>query len=228
MGRAYNELGNREEALKCLNEALSLWRGQGEAQSRPHQNLKQLIAQKHLNGVLPNLRDASGRAGEASTLDNLGKTYSEMGQDKEALEYFNQALPLWRDEGERGGEALTLNNMGRAYADLGEKQKSLDVYDRAIAAWREVGNRQGEALTLNNIGRLYRDLGQHQTALDYLQPGAAHLARGGQPQRRGAGAERYRQGLRRPAARGARPSSPSTRRCPSGARPGARAARRRR
>ena len=167
MGRAYNELGKREEALKCLNEALSLWRGQGEAQNRPHQDLKQLIAQKHLNGMFPNLRDASGRAGEASTLDNLGKTYSEMGQNKEALEYFNQALPIWRDEGERGGEALTLNNMGRAYADLGEKQKSLDVYDRALAAWRAVGNRQGEALTLNNIGRLYRDLGQHQMALDF-------------------------------------------------------------
>ena len=167
MGRAYNELGKREEALKCLNEALSLWRGQGEAQNQPHQNLRQLIAQRHLNEVLPNLRDASGRAGEASTLDNLGKTYSEMGQNKEALEYFNQALPIWREEGEKGGEALTLNNMGRAYADLGQKQNALEVFDRALSIWRTIGNRQGEALTLNNIGRLYRDLGQHQMALDF-------------------------------------------------------------
>ncbi len=166
MGRAFNELGRREEALKCLNEALSIWRGQGETQGRPQASQALLSAMKRLSEVLPNVRDASGRAGEASTLDNLGKTYSEMGQGKEALEYFNQALPIWRQEGERGGEALTLNNMGRAYADLGEKQKSLDVYGRALSAWRAIGNRQGEGLTLNNIGRLYRDLGQHQTALD--------------------------------------------------------------
>ncbi len=167
MGRAYNNLGQRQEALKRLNEALSIWHaidtGQGEAQ----RSLRQLMAQKRLDQALPNLRDASGRAGEASTLDNLGQTYSGMGQGKEALDYFNQALPIWREEGELGGQALTLNNMGRAYADLGQKQNSLDVYNRALSIWRTVGNRQGEALTLNNMGRLYRDLGQQQTALDY-------------------------------------------------------------
>jgi CHAT domain-containing protein/Tfp pilus assembly protein PilF len=163
MGRAYDELGRREEALKCLNDALAIWHGQGGTPPNP----SRLAAMRRLAAVLPNVQDASGRAGEASTLDNLGRTYSEMGQNREALEYFNQALPIWRSEGERGGEALTLNDMGRSYADLGQKRESLDVYNQALVVWRAVGNRQGEALTLNNIGRLYRDLEQHKTALDY-------------------------------------------------------------
>ena len=167
MGRTYNNLGKRDEALKCLKEALSLWRSQGGDQAQGGHNPRQSMAMTRLAQVMPNIRDASGRSGEASTLDNLGKTYSEMGQNKEALEYFEQALPLWREGGEQGGEALTLNNMGRAYADLGEKQKSLEVYSRALSAWRTVGNRQGEALTLNNVGRLYRDLGQPKMALEY-------------------------------------------------------------
>jgi tetratricopeptide (TPR) repeat protein len=122
-----------------------------------------------------------------------------MGQGTEALDYFNQALPLWqRSAGERGGEALTLNNMGRAYADLGKKQKALETYNQALSIWREVGNRQGEASTLNNIGRLYRDLGQQQSALDYYNQALPVMARSGKPQRRGAGAQRYRQGLCRP------------------------------
>jgi CHAT domain-containing protein len=167
MGRAYDNLGQRQEALKHLNEALAIWHAIDTGQDKPHHSLRQLLALKHLVDALPNAREATGRAGEANTLDSLGRTYSGMGRDQEALEYFKQALPVWRDEGEKGGEALTQNNMGRAYADLGRKQDALDAYNRALGLFRAVGNRPGEALTLNNMGRLYRDLGQHQTALDY-------------------------------------------------------------
>ena len=176
MGRAHNDLGQRDEALKELNEALTIWRDLGIRQGGARmlsrrdrlRNIGQLRALKELGEALPaNLREAGGRTGEANTLDNLGETYSAMGQGTEAFNYFNQALPIWREEGEQGGEALTLNSMGRAYADLGQKQNSLGVYNRALSISRSVGNRQDEGLTLNNMGRLYRDLGQHQTALDY-------------------------------------------------------------
>jgi CHAT domain-containing protein len=176
IGKTYNYLGQREEALKYLNEALSIWQDIDNGQSRTRMlsarerlhDLGQLRALKELSDSLPpNFRETIGRSGEANTLDNLGETYSGMGQGKEAFNYFNQALPLWRDAGEQGGEALTLNNMGRAYADLGQKQNALAVFNQALAIWRALGNRQGEALTLNNMGRLYRDLGQQQMALDY-------------------------------------------------------------
>ena len=176
IAKAYGNLGKQDEALKDLNEALTLWRdiGSGPAKGRTlssrdrMRDMGQLRALRELNDELPpNLKQAGGRAGEASTLDNLGKTYSDMGQGEEAFKYFNQALPIWREVGEQGGEALTLNNMGRAYADLGQKQNALDYFNQALAIWRAIGNRQGEAMTLNNMGRLYRDLGQQQTALDY-------------------------------------------------------------
>jgi len=176
MGRAHNNLGRREDALKDLNEALTIWHqvnnGQGNGRmmsSRDRlRNLGQLKELKEQRDEMPaKWREEGGRAGEASTLDNLGRTYSDMGQGTEAINYFNQALPIWQEVGERGGEALTLNNIGRAYGDLGKKQKALESYNQALSIWREVGNRQGEASTLNNIGRLYRDLGQQQSALDY-------------------------------------------------------------
>jgi len=176
LGRAHNDLGRRGEALNDLNEALTIWHdvdsGQrgGRMLSRKDmlRNMGQLRALKELSEALPaNLREAGGRAGEANTLDNLGETYSGMGREREAFDYFRQALAMWRDVGEQGGEALTLNSMGRAYADLGQKQKSLEAFNQALSLSRTIGNRQAEALTLNNTGRLYRDLGQQQTALDY-------------------------------------------------------------
>lgn len=176
IGRACNDLGRREEALKDLNEALTIWHdadsgrrgGRMLSKSDMLRNWRQLKALKELGEALPaNLKEAGGRAGEANTLDNLGETYSSMGREQEAFNYFDQALAIWRDVGEQGGEALTLNSMGRAYADLGQKQKSLQAFDQALSISRTIGNRQSEALSLNNTGRLYRDLGQQQTALDY-------------------------------------------------------------
>jgi CHAT domain-containing protein len=173
MGKAYNNLGQRDEALKHLNQSLAIWHeidSQGHKHMTVRQklhNLGQLKALKEMNEALPNWRETIGHAGEASTLDNLGRTYADMGQGSKALEYFDQALTLWREAGVREGQALTLNNMGSVNADLGLKQKALEDYNRALAMWRESGSREGEGLTLNSLGRLYRDLGQHQTALDY-------------------------------------------------------------
>ncbi len=170
IGKVYNDLGNREESLKYLNESMTIWRAidipQGAA---PKQNNPGSLSpgQGQQKQPASGWMQAASRAGEAGTLDNLGRTYSDMGQGQQALDYFNQALPIWRATGEHSGEALTLNDMGPAYAGLGQKQKALEVYNQALQIWRETSSRQGEALTLNLIGRLYRDLGLHQTALDY-------------------------------------------------------------
>jgi CHAT domain-containing protein/Tfp pilus assembly protein PilF len=162
IGKVYNNLGQHDDALKYLNQSLAIWHevngsSGGAAPAGPS----------------PGAPSASGFQatasinGEASTLDNLGRAWSDMGDGKQALDDFNQALLTFRNLGERNGEALVLNDTGPAYAALGQKQKALDAYNQAIALWRALGNRQGEALTLNNIGRLYNDLGEHQTALDY-------------------------------------------------------------
>jgi CHAT domain-containing protein len=174
--KAYNNLGQRDKALMDLDDALAIWhnldnRQGGTRMMNPRDrlhNLSQLREPREQNDALPlDWREQSSRAGEASTLDSLGMTYSDMGRGEEAFNYFNQALPIWQEAGERSGEALTLNNMGRAYADLGQKQNAMEDFNQALAIWRAIGNRQGEALTLNNMGRLFRDLGQQQTALDY-------------------------------------------------------------
>lgn len=174
MAVVHNNLGERKEALADLNAALAIWHGIGNqpmkrtlsTRQRFH-DLGQLESLKELGDAMPKWQETVGRAGEADTLDNLGQTYSGMGQAAEAFQYFNQALPIWREVGNQGGEALTLNNMGRTYADLGQKQNSLGAFTQSLRMFRAIGNRQGEALTLNNMGRLYRDLGEQQTALDY-------------------------------------------------------------
>ncbi|RAM48187.1 MAG: hypothetical protein C6Y22_28990, partial [Hapalosiphonaceae cyanobacterium JJU2] len=125
-------------------------------------------ALKYYNQSLPLTRAVGDRSGEATTLNNIGLVYSDLGQKQEALKYYNQSLPLTRAVGDRSGEATTLNNIGGVYSDLGQKQEALKYFNQSLPLTRAVGDRSGEAATLNNIGGVYYDLGQKQEALKYF------------------------------------------------------------
>jgi CHAT domain-containing protein/Tfp pilus assembly protein PilF len=132
--------GSKESLPKSINkctEALSLWR---------------------------KLRDPYW---EAYAVNNIGSTYSNLGEPRKALDYLNQALALRRTAGDRRGEAETLNNIGSVYSNLGEKSKALEHYDQALTLTRAVGDHRGEAETLDNIGQAYWSLGENQKALTF-------------------------------------------------------------
>ena len=54
--------------------------------------------------ALPLIRQVGDRAGEATTLNNIGGVYAALGDKRKALDYYEQALPLRRQVGDRGGE----------------------------------------------------------------------------------------------------------------------------
>ncbi|MDT9252633.1 tetratricopeptide repeat protein, partial [Limnospira sp. PMC 1280.21] len=65
------------------------------------------------------------RRGEATTLNNIGGVYSDLGEKQTALDYYNQALPLFRAVGDREGEANTLTNMASLQRSQGELTEAL-------------------------------------------------------------------------------------------------------
>jgi CHAT domain-containing protein/tetratricopeptide (TPR) repeat protein len=105
---------------------------------------------------------------EGYTRNVLGLVYSDLGENKRALEFYNQALPLRRAVGDRKGEAATLSNLGASYSLLSQQQKALEFYEQALPLWREVGNRQGEVETLSSMGVVHSHLGNNQKALESL------------------------------------------------------------
>ena len=58
------------------------------------------------------LREVGDRAGEGTTLNNIGEVYRALGDNRRALETYEQALAIWREVGNRAGEGGTLNNIG--------------------------------------------------------------------------------------------------------------------
>ncbi len=114
-------------------------------------------------------RQVGDKGGEATTLNNIGGVYNDLGEKHKALAYFDQALPLLRQVGDKGGEATTLNNIGAVYSNLGEKQKALTYLDQALPLRRQVGDKGGEANTLFNLALLERSKNNLQPALTHIQ-----------------------------------------------------------
>ena len=153
------QTSSSEAAAKALNEGLQLYQ-QGTAEA-----LRGAIVK--YEEALKLYREAGDRRQEATTLNNIGGVYSDLGEKQKALEYYNQSLPLFRAVGDRGGESATLNNIRGVYLDLGEKQKALEYYSQSLLMKPAVGDRSGEAITLNNYRGVYLDLGEQQKALEY-------------------------------------------------------------
>ena len=71
IGKLYDFLGNKKEALTSYDQALQLYRPLGD------------------------------RVGEATVLHNMGLTYSSWGDPQKALEYYDQALLVERSAGDQ-------------------------------------------------------------------------------------------------------------------------------
>jgi len=162
--RLYHTLGERGKVAECVLKVGVLYLRLGNVYSDLGEKQKAL---EYYTQALALRRVVGDRAGEATTLNNIGWVYSDLGEKQKALEYYTQALAIFRAVGNRAGEATTLYNIGAVYSDLGEKQKALEYYTQALALFRAVGNRDGEATTLYNIGGVYDALGEKRKALEY-------------------------------------------------------------
>ena len=162
IGAVYYALGEKQQAIDYYNQVLSLIRAMGD---RPEASI-------NLSNIsnLPANSDTSlgDRTAEATTLNNIGLAYNDLGEKQKAKEYFNQALPLFRAMGDRAKEATILNNIGLVYSDLGEKQTALDYYKQALDLRQKARDPRGEAHTLNNAGNTYSELGKQQKAEEYF------------------------------------------------------------
>lgn len=117
--------------------------------------------------ALPLWRAAGDRAGEATTLHNLGDLHKLLDEYAQADVAYEEALTLRRALGDQHGEAATLLNIGANYYVQGHKDMALDYFMRALPLWKTVGDPLGEVPTLNNIAVVYGSIGEYQKALIY-------------------------------------------------------------
>ncbi|HXG23603.1 MAG TPA: CHAT domain-containing tetratricopeptide repeat protein, partial [Chthonomonadales bacterium] len=102
--------------------------------------------------------------GIAESLHNLGMTYSSLGQEIQAIEYYTRALEIRLKLGAQAEIANNLNNLAHLHYRLHQYEKALEYCLRALEIREQVGNRRDIAQTLYNLGKIYMSLGRLEEA----------------------------------------------------------------
>ncbi|CAF1692108.1 unnamed protein product, partial [Adineta ricciae] len=69
----------------------------------------------------------------ASSYNNIGMVYSDMGDYSKALEYYERASTIQQQSlpPNHPDLASSYNNIGMVYSDMGDYSKALEYYERA-------------------------------------------------------------------------------------------------
>jgi len=128
----------------------------------------------HGEHILPLISQSSERnAKRAKFLFEFGWIHNDMGNARQAIEYFEQALSIGKEVyGDRHPTvAIDLNNIGSAWDALGEHKKAIEYYEQALSIDKALyGDRHPTVATnLNNIGSAWDDLGEHKKSIEYFE-----------------------------------------------------------
>jgi uncharacterized protein (TIGR02145 family) len=138
-GYFYDEVGQYDRAMQCYEEALEIFKKQGEEGSI------------------------------AAVLSNIGGVYKAWSQYDKAIQYFEQALEIQKRLGQESGVAIDLNNIGVVYQAWGQYDKAIQYFEEALEIFKKQGEEGSIATLLNNIGAVYNVWGQHDKAIQYYK-----------------------------------------------------------
>lgn len=102
-------------------------------------------------------------------LNIIGNTYSQLGQNNEAIECYQKAVASIKSTGKSSLAGSYITNLSRIYERIGNTKLALEGYEEAIGYFNKQGNKKGEANCYNIMGVLYQRLGNVPLAIDCHQ-----------------------------------------------------------
>jgi DNA-binding SARP family transcriptional activator/tetratricopeptide (TPR) repeat protein len=96
---------------------------------------------------------------------DLGRAFSRMGRQEEAVQHLRRALALCDAVGDQTGRAHTHLNLGQAAERQGRLHAALDHSQQALDLFQRSGHLAGQAYTLNVVGWQQSLIGDHHRGL---------------------------------------------------------------
>lgn len=103
----------------------------------------------------------------ASLFNNLGWTYSGLGEHEQALAAFEQALEWWQQRGTSREVRIGRWNIGRALRQLGRYDEALALQRELLAAWEASGEQQ-DGYVFEELGECLLALGRADESRPYF------------------------------------------------------------
>ena len=168
LGTLYRELHRYDDAERCLEEAIAIFRDLGDhhseglalrtlghVQSRRMEDLT--AARSTLERATMLLHEARDRVGEGWSRNNLCKVLGYLWQYDDAAAEFGKALAIFTDLRFPQGEAWALTHMGRIDLQYGRITEAIDRTERALAIFRELSDAYGTGWALLHLGSARQD-----------------------------------------------------------------------
>ncbi len=157
IAQSYNSLANTYSAKGLFDSALNF-----------HQRSYVLRREIH---------DSSGMA---SSLNNQGIAYDELGNYPKALEVYFESLRLYETVSDDPYDvAMVLGNIGIVYKKQKEYPKVLEYYQKALNIYTSVDSEFGIIVTKGNIGNVLLTMGRHEEAIQYSDEARAGYEKAG-------------------------------------------------
>ncbi|HTR58948.1 MAG TPA: tetratricopeptide repeat protein [Casimicrobiaceae bacterium] len=182
-GRVFNSSRQPERAVPLFHAALDQARAAGEdflAIDAAHMlGIAAPPAERldwNLEAVAMTERtsDARSKRWLASLYNNIGWTYHERGEYKQALAYFEKALPAWEARGDASATRAARWSVARALRSLGRYDEALAIQRALLADLEASGDTDG--FVFEELGELALAQGDAAAARPWFAKGYAALS----------------------------------------------------
>jgi CHAT domain-containing protein/tetratricopeptide (TPR) repeat protein len=177
VGWVYASLGQWPRAIEAHRQALRVRNRLGDPQQRAAAaavSLTQLGAvwlRLEPRRALPYFekawslqKDGASRGDQASTLNGLGRAYSQLGRFDEAWAAYRKALDLYGALSDLGGQSITWTNLGWTSISRGRPEQAAASFEQGLRLARQTHNPMAEARARLGLAAAERDRGNPTAA----------------------------------------------------------------
>jgi eukaryotic-like serine/threonine-protein kinase len=161
-GSAFRGLGENEQAIAALHDAIGLYGAAGNRGAKPLLTLGSILAEQgdfvrakaSFEQALRDAREIGNKTNEAIALTDIAHVQLDQGDLSSAKPLYVKALGIQREVEDRRNAGSTLSNLGRLLCELGDYSEANKTLGESLAIAREVGNQRSAAYVLNFLGEL--------------------------------------------------------------------------
>ncbi len=104
----------------------------------------------------------------AGNLLNIGNTYRDMADYKNALQYHLSALKYFEEAGNKRGESFCYQSISNSFTELKQYENALRYSKKAIQLKTELGDKRGLGTAEDGLGNIYLGLNNYDKALQHF------------------------------------------------------------
>ncbi len=104
---------------------------------------------------------------KAGSLLNIGNTYSQMADHRNAMTYHLQSLAIFEKIGNKRGQSFCLHSLATDYYFLKQLDKAEEYLERSLKLKNELQDKRGMVTALQALGNIAKDRNQYLAADQY-------------------------------------------------------------